>query len=266
MDLGLKDKVALVTGGGSQRGYGKAICLQLAKEGCHTIVNDYEREWEGAPITADEVKALGRRAIAIKADVKVREEVDNMVKVALKEFGQIDILVSNAGDSSAFKPFLEMTREEWDFDIQTNLYGQMNMVQAVAPHMIERKYGKILVFTGGRGIAGNSGYSAAKGGIITWANSVAKELAPHGVCLNILMPGVGATNLGSGGRGESFKTRDNQAIKTISPFTESIKKRSLQGRLCEPADMGRVVAFLVSDANSYWANQMFTLAQPDFGS
>jgi NAD(P)-dependent dehydrogenase (short-subunit alcohol dehydrogenase family) len=262
MDLGLTDKIALVTGAGSQKGYGKAICLQLAQEGCHIVVNDFEREWEGAIITADEVKALGRRAIAVKADVRVREEVDNMVKVALEEFGQIDILVSNAGDASAFQPFLEMTRETWDFDIQTNLYGQLNMVQAVAPHMVERKYGKILVFTGGRGIPGNSMYSAAKGGIITWANSVAKELGPYGVYLNVLMPGVGATNLGAGGRGENFRNRNDQAAATISPFMESIKKRSLHGRLCEPADMGRVVAFLVSDANSYWANQLFSLAQP----
>ena len=237
MDLGLTDKVAIITGGGSQIGYGKGIALTLAREGCHIVVDDKDENFEGAQQTAAEVRALGRKSIAINADVRVREEVDNLVKVTLEEIGKIDILINNAGASSPFIPFVQMTRDVWDFDIETNLYGQMNMVHAVVPHMISRKYGKIIIYSGGSGIPNISSYGAAKAGAVAFGYSIAKELAPYGIIVNIILPGVGDTGLGGGS-------------KALPPGAmENVRKRSSLGRLCTPKDVGPAVAFLVSDVS-----------------
>lgn len=162
MDLKLTDKVALVTGTGSQIGYGKAIAITLAQEGCDIISADIDID--GAKQTASEVEATGRRAMAAKVDVRNRSEVEEMVKQAVEKFSRIDILINNAGVSNKGKPFTEMTREEWDYDMGVNFYGQMNVAQAVLPHMISRKSGRIINTSGGQGIPGISLYGASKGG------------------------------------------------------------------------------------------------------
>jgi NAD(P)-dependent dehydrogenase (short-subunit alcohol dehydrogenase family) len=247
MDLKLKDKVAIVTGAGSQAGYGKGICLSLAREGCHIVADDKDEQYEGAKKTAEECKALGVKAIAINADIRVREEVDELVKKTLEEFGKIDILINNAGSSTPMVPFVKTDRKFWEEDIETNLYGQMNMTQAVLPHMIERKYGKIVIFSGGQGIPNNGSYGASKAGAVAFAHSLAKEVGPLGITVNILMPGVGDTGLGGGS-------------KALPPgFMEAIGKRSMLGRLCTPNDMGPAVAFLVSDVNSYMCGQLMQI-------
>jgi NAD(P)-dependent dehydrogenase (short-subunit alcohol dehydrogenase family) len=148
MDLGLGDKVALVTGAGSQIGYGRAISLMLAQEGCDIVSADIDLA--GAEKTAAEVNALGRKAIAVKVDVRNGAEVEQMVDAAIGAFGKIDILVNNAGSSSKLQPFVKMTPEDWQYDIEVNLFGQMNVAHAVLPHMIARKYGRIVNTSGGR--------------------------------------------------------------------------------------------------------------------
>ncbi|MHB8104321.1 MAG: SDR family NAD(P)-dependent oxidoreductase, partial [Dehalococcoidales bacterium] len=145
MDLKLKDKVAIITGTGSQIGFGKGIALMLAKEGCHIVSVDMDLK--GAKQTADDVKALGRKALAFKTDITNRKEIDTVVKKALVEFGKIDILVNCAGRASGLRPFVTMTEEQWDIDIDTNLKGTMKFTQAVLPHMLEKKYGKIVNFS-----------------------------------------------------------------------------------------------------------------------
>ena len=137
MELGLQGKVALVTGAGSQIGFGKAIALSLAREGCDIAVNDVDLG--GARKTASEVESLGRKALAIKADVTNSREVADMVNTILNTFGSLDILVNNAGACAPPKPFLKMTEEEWNRDININLNGTMNCTRAVLPHMIEKK-------------------------------------------------------------------------------------------------------------------------------
>jgi len=247
MDLKLKDKVAIVTGGGSQVGYGKGISLALAREGCHVVVDDKDENFEGAKITSKEVKALGVKSLAINAEVRVREEVDNLVKTTLDEFGKIDILVNNAGASTPMVPFTKTDRKFWEEDIEVNLYGQMNCTHAVIPHMTERKYGKIVIFSGGQGIPNNSTYSASKGGAVAFGYAIAKELGPLGISVNIFMPGVGDTGLGGGS-------------KALPPgFMENIAKRSALGRLCNQNDVGPMIAFLVSDVNSYMIGQIVTM-------
>jgi NAD(P)-dependent dehydrogenase (short-subunit alcohol dehydrogenase family) len=244
MDLRLNDKVALVTGAGGQTGYGRNIAITLAREGCDIIVADLDMA--GAEKTAAEVQALGRKSLAVKVDVTNRPEVDAAVKAAIDQFGRIDILVNNAGANTRDKPFLEMTKADWDLAINVNLIGQMNFAQSVIPHMITQKYGRVINTTGGRGIPMVSVYGAAKAGIVAWTHSLAAEVAQFGVIVNGISPGLGDTGL----------TKEN------SPpgFKEMIMQRSMLRRLCKPEDVGPAVAFLASDLCSYMTGQFIDLS------
>jgi 3-oxoacyl-[acyl-carrier protein] reductase len=235
MDLKLKDKVALVTGTGSQIGYGRAIAVTLAKEGCDIISADVNLE--GAAKTAAEVEAAGRKAVAVKVDVRNQSDVESMVKKGLEKFGKIDILINNAGVSSKWKPFIQMTRDDWDYDIGVNLYGQMNVARAVLPHMISRKVGRIINTSGGQGIPGISLYGAAKGAIVQWTKALAREVAPHGIIVSVYSPGLGATGL---------TVNDPREM-------EQIAKQMPLGRLCTPEDVGPLVAFMASELCNYFA-------------
>jgi 3-oxoacyl-[acyl-carrier protein] reductase len=243
MDLHLKDKVAIVTGGGSQIGYGRNIARTLAREGCDLIVADIDLE--GAVMTATEVEALGRKALAIKFDVTDRGSVDAMVRAALDRFGRIDILVNNAGASSREKSFMEMNKSDWDIDINVNLVGQMNVAQSVLPHMIARKSGRIINTTGGQGIPGISVYGAAKAGVVAWTHALAAEVAQFGVIVNGIAPGLGDTGLTAG---------------APPGFKEPNIERSMLKRLCRPEDVGPAVAFLASDVCSYMTGQFIQLS------
>ena len=243
MDLLLKDKVALITGAGSQIGYGKAIAVTLAGEGCDIIAADIDLE--GAEQTAAAVESLGRRALAIKVDVTNQSEIDDMVKKALNKFGKIDILVNNAGASSQLRPFIEMTEEDWDFDIRTNLYSQMRVARTVLPHMLSRGYGRIINTSGGQGIPNISIYGAAKAGVVMFTQALAREVASKGVIVNAVGPGLGKTGL---------------VYRAPQEFLESERQRSLLKRLCTPEDVAPVVAFLASDKCSYMVGQLVQLS------
>jgi len=243
MDLKLQGKTALVTGAGSQIGYGKGIVMTLAAEGCHIVAADIDVD--GARQTAAAAESRGARALALKVNVANRAEVDAMVQAAIDHFGQIDILVNNAGTSSRLKPFVEMTQADWDKDIQVNLYGQMHVAQAVLPHMISRKYGRIINFSGGRGIPNISIYGAAKAGIIAFTEALAREVAAHGVIVNAIGPGLGETGLTS---------------HAPQAFLEQNRQRSTLKRLCTPEDVGPAVAFLASDVCSYMTGQLIQLS------
>ena len=243
MDLLLKDKVALITGAGSQIGYGKAIAVTLAGEGCDIIAADIDLE--GAEQTAAAVESLGRRALAIKVDVTNQSEIDDLVQKALNEFGKIDILVNNAGASSQLRPFIEMTEEDWDFDIRTNLYSQMRVARTVLPYMLSRGYGRIINTSGGQGIPNISIYGAAKAGVVMFTQALAREVASKGVIVNAVGPGLGKTGL---------------VYRAPQEFLESERQRSLLKRLCTPEDVAPVVAFLASDKCSYMVGQLVQLS------
>ena len=243
MDLGLKGKVALITGTGSQIGYGKGIAMTLAGEGCNIISADIDLG--GAKKTAEEVEGRGCKALAVKVDVADRAEVDRMIQSALEKFERIDILVNNAGTSSLLKPFVEMTRDDWDLDIGVNLYGQMNVAQAVLPHMIARGYGRIVNFSGGRGIPNISIYGAAKAGVMAFTEALAREVAAHGIIVNGIGPGLGETGL---------------VHNAPAEFLEQNRQRSALKRLCRPDDVGPAVAFLASDLCSYMVGQFIHLS------
>jgi NAD(P)-dependent dehydrogenase (short-subunit alcohol dehydrogenase family) len=243
MDLHLQDKVALVTGAGSQIGYGRAIAVTLAEEGCHIIAADINLD--GAKQTAAQVEALGRQALAVKVDVTRQAEVDAMVEKALKKFGRIDILVNNAGSSSELRPFIEMTEEDWNYDIGINLYGQMRVARAVLPHMMARKYGRIINTSGGQGVPNISVYGAAKAGVVMFTQALAREVASKGVIVNAVGPGLGKTGL---------------VWRAPQEFLEGERQRSQLKRLCTPEDVAPVVAFLASDRCSYMLGQCLQLS------
>jgi 3-oxoacyl-[acyl-carrier protein] reductase len=243
MDLGLRGKIALVTGAGSQTGYGKAIVKTLAEEGCDVAVADID--YKGAKKTVAELETLKRQGLAVKVDVTNRASVDNMVKKVLERFGKIDILINHAGASWG-GAFLETTREQWDFDIQVNLYGQMNVAQAVIPYMVKQKYGRVIFTSGGKGLPGLSTYGAAKAAIEALTHSIAAEVAASGVIVNGIGPGLGLTGL----------TKD---ADLESPHFQEFIRSSMLKRLCRPEDVGPSVAFLVSDACSYLTGQFFYL-------
>ncbi len=234
MESGLEGKVALVTGAGSQIGFGKAIALTLAKDGCDVVVADIDLE--GAKQTSAEIEALGRKSIAVKADVSGSTEVKDMVKAALEQFGRIDILVNNAGACTPPKPFLEMTEAECDADININLKGVMNCTRAVLSGMIERKYGKIINISSGAGIEGGDitpVYAAAKAGVIAFTKSIAKGVASSGINVNSVAPGLANTGF---------------ARQAPPGMLDGFAKNIPLGRLTEPQDIANTVVFLASDA------------------
>jgi NAD(P)-dependent dehydrogenase (short-subunit alcohol dehydrogenase family) len=251
MDLGLKGKVALVTGAGSQTGFGKGIALTLAKEGCSVIVID--KDFEGAQKTAAEIERLGREALALIADVTSSAEVNSAVKTALAKFGQIDILVNNAGASTPPKPFAEKTEEEWEPDIKLNLKAVFICTKAVLPQMLERKSGKIINISSGvgtMGLANSSIYSAAKAGVMAFTKALAKEVIGKGINVNSVSPGLGDTGF----------LRSSKVLKTAETPPEFIKHVNMDipvGRMTTPQDIGSMVAFLASDVSSDIVGQVF---------
>jgi 3-oxoacyl-[acyl-carrier protein] reductase len=252
MDLKLKDKVALITGTGSQIGFGKRIALTLAQEGCDIISVDLDLE--GAEKTADEVKVLRRKALAIKADTTIRSEVDAAVKKALTEFGKIDILVNCAGRASGVRPFVTTTEEQWDLDININLKGTMNFTQAVLPHMLERKYGKIVNFSTHAahqptGLPGTAPYIAAKAGTVMFSKTLAGEVGASGININIIAPGPGATNF-------------HRVSGAPSQMIELVESMAKAGKATTPEDIANTVAFLVSDLANKLSGQILEVSAP----
>ena len=235
MELGLKGKSALITGAGSQIGFGKGIALVLAREGCDIVVSDIDIE--GAKKTASAVEALGRRALALKTDVTNSAEVKAMVQAALDKFGRIDILVNNAGAGHPMQPFVDVPEQMWNKVIDLNVRGVMNCSQAVLRHMISRKSGIIISISSGAGMSGMPNciaYGASKAAVIAFTKGLAKELIPHGIRVNSIAPGFGITNF----------------LRTIN-MPESGYERVLNSvpthKATTPEDLGNIIAYLASD-------------------
>ncbi len=249
MDLKLKGKVALVTGVGSQIGFGKGIAATLAAEGCSVIGADVNLD--GAEQTVAEIRSAGYEATAVKADVSDTGDVNAMVKTTLAKYGKIDILINNAGTSTVLKPFLETTKEEFDRLIKVNLWGTMSVTRAVVPHMIARKYGRIVNITGGQGLATISLYGASKAGVDSFTRSMAGELLEYGIVVNGVHPGLGNTGLNVLGRGGKMLSEDEE---------NQAEKRFGLGRFCTGEDMGNMIAFLASDVCSYMVGQILFMS------
>ncbi len=237
MDLGLNGKIALVTGAGSQVGFGKGITLALAKAGCNIVVNDVDGE--GAKQTAAAIEALGRQALAIKADVTQVPEVKAMVETAIKKFGRIDILVNNAGRATQRMPFVNTPEKNWEIVFNLNVYGVFNVTKAVLPQMIERKSGKIINISSGAGFSGMPGclqYGASKAAVIAFTKGLAKEVIGSGISVNAIAPGLGDTKFLST---LGFANPQDE-IKNAMP-------RIPTGLTTTPEQVGNLVTYLCSD-------------------
>ncbi len=234
----LSNKIALVTGASS--GIGAASAKTLANLGAD-VAFTYHHNQAGAEKVRAEIESLGRKALAIQADVREAEQITATVSRVIEELGPIDILVNNAGSLVERKKNAEMTTELWNDVVNLNLTSAMLCVKAVAPSMVARKSGTIInvvsIAAHNGGGPGAGAYSAAKAGLIALTKSQAKEFAPHGVRVNAISPGTIDTPFH-----EVFSTPEmlKAAVATI-PF----------GRLGTPEDCAKVVAFLASDAAGY---------------
>jgi len=194
MDTTLENKIALVTGGG--RGIGKAIALALAAEGCDVAVNYVSREAD-ARQTADAIQALGRRAVAVHADVAKSSDVKALMNGVEKRLGPVDILVNNAG-AAKFESIEQMTEQSWNECLQLNLTSVFLLTQAVLPGMRARKWGRVINLTSVAAQAGSVmavHYSAAKAGVIAATKSYARLLAKEGVTVNAISPALIGTEM-----------------------------------------------------------------------
>ncbi len=240
--LSLNGKVALITGGA--KGIGKEIALLFAKEGANIVICDVELE--EAQKTAKEIQDLGRESLAFKVDVTDSASVQGAVDKILDKFKKLDILINNAGITKD-NLILRMSEADWDKVIAVNLKGAFICTKIVSKVMLKQRYGKILSLSSIIGIMGNSGqanYSASKAGIIGLTKSVAKELAPRGICVNAIAPGFIKTEM-------------------TDRLSEDIQKKMLSviplGRFGQPKDVAELSLFLSSESSSYITGQVIQI-------
>jgi 3-oxoacyl-[acyl-carrier protein] reductase len=240
--LGLKGKVALVTG--AAQGIGKAIALLLARNGADIVVSDINLE--KAEETTKEIQAIGRKAMAIKVDVANSRDVEQMVQTVLEHFGQVDILINNAGITRD-KLILRMTEEDWDTVLNINLKGTFNCTKTVVKHMSKQRSGKIVNIAsvvGEMGNAGQANYSASKAGVIGFTKTIAREFAQRGVNVNAIAPGYIETPMT-----EALPEKIKEELRRMIPME----------RLGRPEDVAEAVLFLVSEASSYITGQVLNV-------
>jgi len=238
----LQGKAALVTGGA--QGIGRAIALLLAQKGAEIVVSDINLE--KAEETAREIEILGRKAMAVRADVAFLEEVEKMVQLAMERFGRMDILVNNAGIARD-KLLLRMSEEDWDQVLNINLKGTFNCTKTVIRHMAKQRSGKIVNIAsvvGEMGNAGQANYSASKAGVIGFTKTVAREFASRGINVNAIAPGYIVTPMT-----EVLPEKAKEELKQMIPMQ----------RLGQPEDVAQAVLFLVSAASSYITGQVLNV-------
>jgi 3-oxoacyl-[acyl-carrier protein] reductase len=239
--MSLEGKAALVTG--ASRGIGREIALELARQGANVAVNFSGSEAKANEVV-DEIKALGRDAVAIKCDVSNTQEVTEMVKVSIDRFGKLDILINNAGITRD-NLLMRMKEEEWDDVINTNLKGVFLCTKAVTRQMMKQRVGRIINIASVVGVSGNPGqanYVAAKAGVIGLTKTTAKELASRNITVNAVAPG--------------FITTDMTDKLSEEVKAEMLKQIPL-ARLGEAKDIAKITAFIASDDSSYITGQTF---------
>ena len=238
--MDLSNKVALVTGSG--RGIGKAIALRLAEAGANIIVNDIG-DAEPVEAVVREIKAMGRQALPVLADVSSASDVERLVAEATSAYGRIDILVNNAGIARD-QLLLRMSEEDWDRVLAVDLKSVFLCTKAVLKHMVKQRWGRIISIASIVGIVGNPGqanYAAAKAGIIGFTRTIAKEVASRGITVNAIAPGF-------------IDTEMTQRLK--EEWKQVLKKQIPLGYLGSPRDVAEAVAFLASEEARYITGQV----------
>jgi len=243
MDLGLDGKSAIVTGG--SLGIGSAIAVTLAREGCNVAIN-YRRHDTEAKEIVRQVEELGRKGLAVKADVSSYDDAQNMVRTVVEQFGRLDIMVCNAGinwDGVIWK----MSEEQWDTVIAVNLKGYFNYNKAAALVFKDQKSGKIVNISSINGIRGKfaqTNYAASKGGEIALSKSLARELGKFNVNVNVVAPGMVMTDM----------------ARSIPPeFLTKAMSETVLGRFATAEDCADVVAFLCSDRSRHITGEVIKI-------
>jgi 3-oxoacyl-[acyl-carrier protein] reductase len=236
----LKNKIALVTGGGT--GIGKAIALEFAREGADVAVSS--RDIDNLNEACREIESIGRRSLAVAADVCIKEQVTNMVQQVIDTFGRIDILVNNSGTSRTMS-ILEFDEKEWDAVINTNLKGVFLCTQAVAKHMVEQRYGKIINISStsalGAIVKGQSAYCSSKFAVNGFTKASAREFGPYGINVNAIAPGRILTAM----------TRKGKTTEELEHFIKVSSEAAVVGRMGEVEDIAHLALFLASDDSSF---------------
>lgn len=235
----LEGKNALVTG--ASRGIGREIALELARQGANVAVN-YAGSEKLANEVVEAIQALGRKAVAVQANVADSDAVTEMTKKVVEHFGSLDILVNNAGVTRD-NLLMRMKEEDWDAVIDTNLKGVFLCTKAVSRQMMKQRHGRIINISSIVGVSGNAGqanYVAAKAGVIGLTKTTAKELATRGITVNAVAPGFITTDM---------TDKLNEDLKA-----EMLKQIPL-ARLGDPEDIAKVVVFLASEDSRYMTGQ-----------
>ncbi|MCD8198906.1 MAG: 3-oxoacyl-[acyl-carrier-protein] reductase [Phascolarctobacterium sp.] len=238
--MNLEGKKALVTG--SSRGIGRVIALALAKAGADVAVNYITGNEADAKEVAEAIKAMGRKALLIQANVSSYSESESMLEKVVQEFGSVDILINNAGITRDGL-LIRMKEEDWDAVLATNLKGVYNCTKAAIKYMMKQRSGRIVSISSVVGIIGNAGqanYAAAKAGILGFTKAVAKEVASRGITVNAVAPGF-------------IKTDMTRVLpeKVVEGMIATIPQK----RLGEPEDIAKAVLFFVSDNADYITGQ-----------
>jgi len=258
LEIDLSSRVAFVTGG--SRGLGRADALTLARAGADVVIADILVESDDSadaerygPLaqaaraqglvkteaTADEIRGLGRRALALKCDVTDSEQVESAVQRTVDELGSVDILVNNAGTLDHVGQIENQVPELWERDLRVNLTGAFNCSRAVWPHMKAREWGRIVNMASVAGTLGGFGqasYSTTKAGLLGLTKSLSLEGARHGITVNAIVPGIIGT--------EAFHFGNPE-------MNERMVKRTAMRRAGDPQDIANAIAFLSSDLASY---------------
>ncbi|MBM3173214.1 MAG: glucose 1-dehydrogenase [Chloroflexi bacterium] len=241
MDFSLEGKKALVTGGG--RGIGRAIALGLAKAGADVAIAS--RKLPNLEKVAEEIRALGRKALPVEAHVGRMEDIQNLVTKVKGEFGRIDILVNNAATNPAVEQAIDISERAWDSVMNLNLKGLFFLSQAVAKVMKEQGGGNIVTIASVAGIHPDilAAYSVSKAGAIMATKIMAQQWAPFGIRANVVAPGL-------------TKTQFSEFLWGNEQILQVAVSRAPMGRIAEPEEMVGAVIFLCSDAASYITGQV----------
>ena len=241
----LTDKIALVTG--ASRGIGRAIAIGLAEAGCDVILAS--RKLPDLEAVAQEIAALGRKALPVPANIRYLEEINNLVSKAVNEFGRIDILVNNAGINPVFGSVFDIDEKAWDVIMGLNLKGFFFLSQAVGRIMKEKGGGNIINISSVSGLRPDMGmgvYCISKAGIIMLTQVLAQEWGQYNIRVNTIAPAI-------------VKTRFSEPIWSDPALLEKTKENIALGRIAEPEDIVGAALFLASEASSYMTGQTLVL-------